>query len=398
MVREGKEKERRTVKTGTRAKGDFPCAPFAMQYKLAMERLFRLGLRGAADDAAVKPDTAEDAAESCALLSESDDDDSEAGEDVENSQTLHQKTHQNDDWIELLRSHSDYILTFVCPLLWTLLFLACVPDRRKLLELLFLPFLGIFAACLANCVPIGGGIVYTPAFYLLGIKLHLGVSFSVATMSIGNGLFGFLRWLAKDPTLIIWPSFVYTVIPSSIGSLVAMTVLQPPPLWLVKRGFAFFCVCLSCLILTAVQRGGLSKLISSTSSPLSTRKDKSVEVNMQQWLGVAIISFLAGLVLVPNIAVGPALSTYLLLNVLGYSAESSMCTGIITGGWVSIIPFAYHLLVLGDVPLDFWVMVLPGVWIGATVAPIVVEYLGVNTIMTMFSVFLFLTAILFALA
>ncbi len=49
------------------------------------------------------------------------------------------------------------------PLSWLLLasFVLSVSD---VLTLWYMPCLGILAACLANAVPIGGGIVYVPAF------------------------------------------------------------------------------------------------------------------------------------------------------------------------------------------------------------------------------------------
>ena len=57
----------------------------------------------------------------------------------------------------------DVILFAVVPIAWSMLavFVLCAKD---VLDLWYMPFLGIFAACLANAVPIGGGIIYVPAF------------------------------------------------------------------------------------------------------------------------------------------------------------------------------------------------------------------------------------------
>jgi hypothetical protein len=46
--------------------------------------------------------------------------------------------------------------------------LASSNESFYLIELFFMPFLGIAAALLANSVPIGGGIVYIPVLHLLG--------------------------------------------------------------------------------------------------------------------------------------------------------------------------------------------------------------------------------------
>jgi hypothetical protein len=90
-------------------------------------------------------------------------------------------------------------------------------------------------------------------------------------------------------------------------------------------------------------------------------------VSQRSWNTIALVSLLAGGILVPNIAVGPALTTFLALQLVGYAPKKAIVTGIITGGWVSLVPFAMHLFWLNDVPLQLWVMVLPGVYLGAWV-------------------------------
>ena len=113
------------------------------------------------------------------------------------------------------------------------------------------------------------------------------------------------------------------------------------------------------------------------------------------WGVIAIVSFVMGLFVVPNIGIGPALTTFLLLEYFGYSEQEAMVTGIVTGGLVCWVPFAVHYLVLHDIDLQQWVMVLPGVYYGAKLAPLCHEYLGLNNIMWAFSAFLFATAMLF---
>ena len=324
-------------------------------------------------------------------------------------------------WID---SHYGFIMRFLVPLLWCLLFVIYM-DRKSFLEYLYIPFIGIFAAVLANAVPIGGGIVYVPVFSLLGINLHLGVSFSVATMSFGNGIFGFLKWMHKDPSLLIWESFAYTVIPSSIGSFLAILFFPPVEITVVRTIFAVFCLLLAGLVLLAVYRGGAIDKIITTTAPvicsptpthintiqtqasvadeeglitttdyvttnnnaedIATTEEIPSRMQIQQefqtrqnqivssysWFIIAIISFLAGGFLVPSIGVGPALTTFLSLQLVGYTPKRAIVTGIITGGWVSVVPFLLHLCYLQDVPLQLWVMVLPGVYFGAQVSTIV---------------------------
>jgi uncharacterized membrane protein YfcA len=341
--------------------------------------------------------------------------------------------------ISFCHRHADLILHTVSPLLWVALFILFI-DRETLLQTWYMPFLGIVAAFLANAVPIGGGIVYIPALALLGSEVTLGAAFTIATMPIGNGLFGFLRWLKKDPSTIIWEAFPYTVIPSWIGSFLAMTMLPPVEVYWIKIGFAFFCLALCVLVLLSTYRGGLRNVISLPSRhahpsveilptleevrkeqadllgfeqlPTSTEEEellvdieatettKAEPVYIPQnvekdWSTVVAVSFLGGLLLVPNIGVGPALLTYFLLASMHYTDQQAIVTGIITGGWVCILPLGVNALVLNNVPVKLWLMVLPGVFLGAKYAPMLIDWVGSERVMYAFATFLFASALLF---
>ena len=97
----------------------------------------------------------------------------------------------SNDIVDLINKHLDsktaeIILSQALPSLWALALLL-FSDTTTILTSWFMPFLGLFAAFLANSVPIGGGIVYIPALYLLGVNVKLGAAFTVATMTFGNG-------------------------------------------------------------------------------------------------------------------------------------------------------------------------------------------------------------------
>lgn len=399
---------------------------------------------------------------------------------------------------EFLIDKFDLIINVFVPVTWCLLFVVLM-DRDAFISYLYIPFIGIFAAVLCNSVPIGGGVVYVPALSLLGTNLHLGVSFSVATMSFGNGVFGFLRWLHKDPSLIIWESFIYTVLPSSTGSFIAILFFPPMELGTVRTVFASFCLFLAAIVLLAIYRGGQMDRVLDTAAPVSfvsstlpqdVNEDNEYTVTVEEqsplkdeesaaesscgevdytaatpkgspntshsttppnfsnrggqgethfvsatnWGILALVSFLAGVLLVPNIGVGPALTTYLGLQLVGYAPKRAIVTGIIAGGWVSVVPFLLHLLWLNDVPLQLWIMVIPGVYYGAKVrpmntcccntlntailinrfiypifincfpsfsckllqvAPYVHDVIGLSNVLTMFAVFLLATSALF---
>eukprot|EP01040_Poterioochromonas_malhamensis_P011163 gene11162-12162_t len=350
--------------------------------------------------------------------------------------------------VAFIQSQSDFLLNVAPTLVWCLLFVL-IMDREKLFETWFMPFLGVFAAFLANSVPLGGGIVYIPALSLLGANITLGAAFTLSVMPIGNGFFGFIRWILKDPTVILWESFQYTVLPSWVGSLIAMFLLPKVDHYWIKMGFGWFCFLIGLLVLAGVYKNGIRNVFFSASSGYKTphatehtsksgdesekalptfddlihdeeddghftddsdssaagllsreshkksaQSDSFAEA-LQKWAHVIVISFLGGIVLVPNIAIGPALITYILLAMMGYRDQQALVTGIVTGGWVCVLPFLIHIFILKDVPWELWIMVLPGVFYGAKYAPYLIDRIGVQNVMVMFSLFLFASALLY---
>ena len=168
----------------------------------------------------------------------------------------------------------------------------------------------------------------------------------------------------------------------------AIYLVPKPNVIAIKRLFGGFCIFLGTLVGYASSQGGISRAIlpvlrdiSSTPMFQVSNNEKSLSgvsrifhfhsqssSNVNKWIVISFISFLAGLILVPNIGVGPALTTYVLLELYGYEAEQAIVTGIITGGWVCILPFIIHWVDIGDVPWKMWIMVLPGVFIGSKVS------------------------------
>eukprot|EP00602_Paraphysomonas_sp_CaronLab_P010310 CAMPEP_0185022482 /NCGR_PEP_ID=MMETSP1103-20130426/5186_1 /TAXON_ID=36769 /ORGANISM="Paraphysomonas bandaiensis, Strain Caron Lab Isolate" /LENGTH=220 /DNA_ID=CAMNT_0027554561 /DNA_START=300 /DNA_END=962 /DNA_ORIENTATION=+ len=218
-------------------------------------------------------------------------------------------------------------------------------------------------------------------------------------MSFGNGLFGFLRWLQADPSLIIWESFLYTVLPCWKGSLIGIYVLPTPSTTSVKFLFACFCAVVAVLVAYAAYKGGVDKVSFKDTSANTTALPSSQPAPIPSrlsWLLLAVVSFFGGVYLVPNIGVGPALTTYLGLVIMGFPVQAAVVTGIITGGWVCILPFALNLTT-GDVPMTLWLMVIPGVYLGAKSAPLVHAYCGMQVILGAFAVLLLFNAALFTL-
>lgn len=274
--------------------------------------------------------------------------------------------------VDILIENYDWIMKTLVPTLWVIIFILMM-DRDSFISLWYMPILGIFAACLANCVPIGGGIVYVPALSLLGVNMKLGVAFTVTTMTCGNGVFGFLKWLHKDKSLFLFDAVVYTVIPSWIGTLVSVAFTAPNEHF-VRLLFGIFCFLMSLYVILLLQFNTFPEVLKylngNNSSNENNQKVVHVhpkDISLQNWSIVSLISFIAGFVLVPNIGIGPALTTYISLSCIGVKNDSAIVTGIVVGGWVSLVPAIIHLVYFQDIPFQMWIMVLPGVYIGAQV-------------------------------
>jgi len=305
--------------------------------------------------------------------------------------------------ISTLERHGKFLLMPVLPLLWCVFFMT-IMDREKLSTSYAMPILGIVSATLANAVPVGGGIVFVPILSLFfGIDLSLGASFAVATMTFGNGIFGFLSWITKDPSSIIWSVVPYAVLPAWVGA--AWFTLHPflDPARC-RQLFALF----SFLVASIVARGVYvsSKKISEGKTEFSIQlgdnsnsdndgNKNGIQNTWRQIIISCLCSFTAGSVLVAHIGIGNAMTTFLVCSfVWKLPAKKSVVTGILVGGWTSLIPFLIHLIVLQDVPITLWVMVLPGVYLGARLAPLVHERIGITTVLFLFCVFLLIVTVI----
>lgn len=135
-----------------------------------------------------------------------------------------------------------------------------------------------------------------------------------------------------------------------------------------KRLFAVFALAVAGIVARALAKGG--NVVESFAGDRSGAAALEAQRGGLGKLAVSCMSsFLAGAVLVANIGIGNAITTFLVtVFVWEVDAQSAMVTAIVAGGFTSFLPFLVHLLILDDVPIALWVMVLPGVYIGARIA------------------------------
>jgi len=358
------------------------------QYKQSMERMDRPLDGGSCDQQA--EDEHDDDQEK-ALLSA----DSEANNDQNNDDQHDNQSVVSHPALAYLHRHADFILMPLLPMAWCLLLIGTL-DREKILSAWGMPLLGIGSATLANAVPVGGGLVFVPILHLFGYEMKLGAAFAVATMTFGNGVFGFLTWLNKDIKAIAFYAIPTAVIPAWIGA--AIGTLRPfmTPEHC-KILFALFSLKAAAVIwwgLYVSIRLGKSFNVGFGSDDNQAAADLARRKSSTRYIA-SICSFLAGLVLVAHIGVGNALVSFLVFTYIWrLSPKEAVVTAVICGGWTSLCPFLMHLFILKDIPIALWIMALPGVCIGAKIAPKVHEAIGIVNVLASFVIFLLLVAVL----
>ena len=136
---------------------------------------------------------------------------------------------------------------------------------------------------------------------------------------------------------------------------------------------------------------------------LLTEEGTDAEDAQQTWLGwtrVVFASFMGGLLFLPNIGAGPSLITYICLLLMGYEPQPATVTAVVTGGVACWAPFLIHAAVLQDMTSHIWAelaMALPGIALGAWIAPCVSEGMGPMLQELVMLFFLLMTVVLFAL-
>lgn len=240
--------------------------------------------------------------------------------------------------------------------------------------------------------------MFVPVLHLLGYHITLGSAFTVSTMTFGNGLFGALNWLKKDPSAIVFYALPAAVIPAWIGA--AMGTLRPlMTAEQCRTIFALFAIKVAVVVWRGLYIGRQNLRVGKPFSiGFGSNDAKAAELARQKRSTryiASTCSFFSGLILVSHIGIGNALISFLVFTfVWKLPPKNAMVTSIIAGGWTSLCPFLIHLLILKDVPLNLWICVLPGVYIGAMIAPRVHEVIGIVNVLTLFVIFLLLVAVL----
>ncbi len=245
-------------------------------------------------------------------------------------------------------------------------------EAQELYAAWFMPFLGVAAATIAMSTPAGGGVVFFPTMILLGIPPFEAVAFSVGAQSVGMGIFGTFNWIKRDKSSILFPVVIATVLIGSAMSLLALLVFPVAEAKPLQLTFSFFGVGLATYIFYSLRKG-------------LDKQNNRLQWNLWALMAIAIVGIVGGL-FVGYIGAGiDALLFLVLTSRFKIDSHQATVTSIVTMGLAAMIPFGVHLFILSDVPINLWLMVLPGILIGARIGPWLNKTLGSKRILIGFA-------------
>jgi uncharacterized membrane protein YfcA len=248
-------------------------------------------------------------------------------------------------------------------------------ETQELYEAWFMPFLGVAAATIAMSTPAGGGIVFFPTMVLLGVPPMEAVAFSVGAQSVGMGIFGTFNWVKQDRSAIMIPVVIAAVLFGSAASLIALFVFPISEAEPLQLTFSFFGVGLATYVIYSLREG-------------INKQNNRFQWGLWMFVAIIIVGVFGGL-LVGYIGAGiDALLFFVLTSRFKIDTHQATVTSIITMGLTAMIPFCVHLFILGDVPINLWLMVLPGILIGSRIGPWLNKTLGSKRILIVFALLL----------
>jgi len=258
-----------------------------------------------------------------------------------------------------------------------------------------LPLIGLVMGIFSNILPIAGGLILMPLFEELEITKSSEETLALACMAqfVNSGVLGFLSWCGRDARLFVCRAICMLIPIGWMGYAVGVTNnlsfkdmlvaiykevdddefledLNKADIELLhtymRLGFGCFMMFMSFLVMIGCCIGGMNRCCCPSNSGGSTPGCKS----FCQWIIVWALTFNTGYLFVANIGVGMGMTTFFLLSIfLGVEHKRAMPTAIVIGAWVSLAPALANWVVLEAAPYIRLMMMVPGMWFGALLAP-----------------------------
>jgi uncharacterized membrane protein YfcA len=258
-----------------------------------------------------------------------------------------------------------------------------------------LPSLGFMLGLFANIVPGGFGLLLMPLFEKLGVTHHSDGTVALVCLLafVNNGVLGFTSWCCRDVRFFICRGLFLLTPCIWIGYLVGVTRhlsmkdifmdiydgTEDPEVkkdWeemeidmlhtYIRLGLGCFMVFMSLWVLIGVCIGGVNRYCCPSFTGGTTPGGKS----FCQWIIVIFCCINTGWMFVATVGCGSGIMTFFLLSVfLGVETKRALPTAIVISGWVAILPAARCIFFADAMPFVTLLMVFPGLWAGAFLAP-----------------------------
>lgn len=221
--------------------------------------------------------------------------------------------------------------------------------------------IGICAAIVANSTGAGGGIIFLPAFIVLGLSVDqaLATSFAIQCFGMTSGALTWIALVRREFHVIdSWEPLPQIVLISAVPSVIGIGLTQwllPHPPFNTHVFFSIFSVFVGASILYR--------------SIKTRHRDElhSPALNSSQKVLVAASCFIGGVITAwLSIGVGEILAIVLLA--LGFNVRFSVAAAVSVSSISVLTAISYHLFYLGTVHFSVLLFAGPGALIGGFIA------------------------------
>jgi len=249
--------------------------------------------------------------------------------------------------------------------------------------------IGLVAAIVANSTGAGGGIVFLPAFTLLGLSPveALATSFAIQCFGMTSGA---LAWLQRGSSGVKEKPFQWgifqttlflTVIPGLIGLLTVQWLEIPAPI-AVKQLFALLSFVLAFAIIYRIKT---KQFEDGERTHRLTRTEKNILV-IAALLSGALTAWL-------SIGIGEIIAVTLII--MGFSAFIAVAAAVCISSISVLLGVQFHVWTSNAINLDVLLFAAPGALIGGAIASRIATLVGITRLKVFMSGWIMISAIVY---
>jgi uncharacterized membrane protein YfcA len=248
-----------------------------------------------------------------------------------------------------------------------------------------LPLIGFFVGLFGNMMPLSAGLIIMPLFQELSVcrSSEATLALTCAITFVSNGLFGFFSWCIRDGRFFIWRAVFLCTPCAWMGYFLGVTnhltlsdmILSDANntarnVGLLHTYIRMFLGCLMFALGLVAMFGACMKGVNRCCCPSKSGGTTPGGKSFCQWIIVLLCSFNTGYFFVANVGAGMGFTTFFVLSLfLGVETKRALPTSIVIAGWTAAAPALMNAIELEAFPMVRLLMVCPGLWFGAVLAP-----------------------------